>query len=112
MDGSSNTILLVETREEKVAAWIDGSFASLVARWLDVTQPDFGGNSVSINYMPYFPSVFGPVPNQTWGPSSMHDGGAHHALGDGSVRFLSENLDVNVYDALSTRNGDEIFGDF
>ena len=37
---------------------------------------------------------------------------AHHLLGDGSVRFLSENLDVKVYDALATRNSGEIIGEF
>jgi prepilin-type N-terminal cleavage/methylation domain-containing protein len=113
-DGSSNTILLVETREEKVAPWIEGSFAALTARWLNLMSPTLEGNSVSINYTPYFDySLVNPaVPVQTWGPSSMHEGGAHHLLGDGSVRFISENLDVKVYDALSTRNGGEVVGEF
>jgi hypothetical protein len=111
-DGTSNTIMLVETREEKVAAWIDGSFAALCARWLNLMSPTLEGNSNSINYTVYFQSVYPGVPTQTWGPSSMHEGGAHHLLGDGSVRFISENLSVNVYDALATRNGGEVVGEF
>ena len=112
IDGSSNTIMLVETREEKVAPWIDGSFSALVARWLNLMSPTLEGNSVSINYTVYFQSVYPGVPTQTWGPSSLHEGGAHHLLGDGSVRFLSENMSVNTYDALATRNGGEIVGEF
>jgi hypothetical protein len=111
-DGSSNTLLLVETREELVAPWIDGSFAALCARWFDPSSPTFEGATVSINHTPYFPAVFPPVPAQAWGPSSEHAGGAHHLVADGSVRFLSENIDVTVYDAISTRGGDEPIYDF
>jgi type II secretory pathway pseudopilin PulG len=38
---------------------------------------------------------------------SKHPGGAMHALGDGSVRFFSETVDLTVYQALGTRNGGE-----
>jgi hypothetical protein len=80
---------------------------------LPPTYPTFAGNSVSINYEPYF--MGGIFPNsigQNWGPSSAHPGGAHHLLCDGTVRFLNENLDVNVYDGLSTRDGSEIVTEF
>jgi hypothetical protein len=42
----------------------------------------------------------------------MHTGGAQHLLGDGSVRFISQNLNVLVYDALTTKAGNEVVGDF
>ena len=45
-------------------------------------------------------------------PRSHHTGGAHVAMGDGSVRFLGESLDVGVNHALHSRNGDELVGDF
>lgn len=44
--------------------------------------------------------------------SSLHEGGAHLLLCDGSVRFLSENLDVILYDSLTSRNGGEVVGEF
>ena len=38
---------------------------------------------------------------------SNHDGGCHFLLGDGSVRFLSENIDFPTYVVLSTRSSGE-----
>jgi prepilin-type N-terminal cleavage/methylation domain-containing protein len=39
---------------------------------------------------------------------SWHVGGAQFAMGDGSVQFLSENMDMATYQALSTRAGGEV----
>jgi prepilin-type N-terminal cleavage/methylation domain-containing protein len=44
--------------------------------------------------------------------SSRHAGGCHFALVDGSTCFISENQDVNVFRALTTRNGGEATGEF
>lgn len=112
-DGSSNTIMIAETKEEKAAVWIDGTSASVAARFMVPVPPTYSGNSSSINHKDYF--VGGIFPNsigQMWGPSSPHTGGAHHLLCDGSVRFLSENIDVLLYDGLASRNGSEIIGEF
>lgn len=38
---------------------------------------------------------------------SRHTGGANFILGDGSVRFIRETIDVNIYRAAGTRNGEE-----
>ena len=112
-DGTSNTVMIAETREENASVWIDGSTAAVAARWLDLTSPGFTGGSVSINHAPYFPGgVFPASIGQNWGPSSSHTGGAHHLLCDGSVRFLSENMDVLLYDGLVSRNGGEVLGEF
>ena len=108
-DGTTNTILLAETKEEIAAVWIDGTSAAVAARFLDTmaTNPPYGGRSSSINYQPYFPNYYGPTQAivQNWGPSSNHVGGANHLLADGSVQFISENVNVNMYDAMSTRAG-------
>lgn len=43
---------------------------------------------------------------------SQHAGGAQFTLADGSVRFITETLDIQVFHALGTRNGGEVVGDF
>jgi prepilin-type processing-associated H-X9-DG protein len=41
----------------------------------------------------------------TWG--SFHPGGANFARGDGSVLLVNEDIDVGIYVALGSRNGEE-----
>lgn len=43
---------------------------------------------------------------------SYHTGGVHATMADGAVRFISNNIDVNVFNNLGTRNGGEVVGDF
>jgi prepilin-type N-terminal cleavage/methylation domain-containing protein/prepilin-type processing-associated H-X9-DG protein len=40
--------------------------------------------------------------------ASRHAGGTHFVFGDGSVRFLKNSIALDVYRALSTRNGGEV----
>ncbi len=60
---------------------------------------------------------FAPNPSyetrQNWwqaarGFKSLHPGGAHFVMADGSVHFVTEGIDHNVYRGLSTRHGGEI----
>lgn len=57
-----------------------------------------------------------PYANGDWlgqnGFRSRHAGGAHFAMADGSVRFLSENMALGLYRALATLQGGEVAGDF
>jgi len=43
---------------------------------------------------------------------SDHPGGAHFCLVDGSVRFIGENVDAGLLDALATRAGGEVVSEF
>lgn len=43
---------------------------------------------------------------------SPHTGGAQFLLGDGAVRFISENIDEGTYQALATRSQGEVIGEF
>lgn len=43
---------------------------------------------------------------------SFHTGGCHMLISDGAVRFLSENLNMGIYQALSTRAGEELISDY
>lgn len=62
--------------------------------WTNNSIPHFHtSNSAGINR-----SVF----------ASRHPGGAQFAFGDGSVSFLNENMDRDIYAALGTRDGGEV----
>jgi prepilin-type N-terminal cleavage/methylation domain-containing protein len=108
-DGSSNTILVAETREEKASVWIDGSSAAGTARTF--TSSGTIGTTTAINVTPYYSNAFGGIA-QTWGPSSQHTGGTHVLLTDGAVRFISENISATTFDSLVTRAGGEVVGEF
>ncbi len=43
---------------------------------------------------------------------SLHVGGAHFLMTDGSVRFLSENISGVTYNGLASRAGGEVLGEF
>jgi prepilin-type processing-associated H-X9-DG protein len=44
--------------------------------------------------------------------SASHQGYANFLLGDGSARLISEQVDFGVYQALGTRAGGEVVGEF
>ena len=46
------------------------------------------------------------------GLSSAHVGGAQVLLGDGSVRFVSDSVDITTWRAVGTMNNGEILGEF
>ncbi len=46
------------------------------------------------------------------GPSSHHTGGWHNVMGDGSVRFISENIDPKMFRNLTHRADGEMLSDF
>lgn len=41
-----------------------------------------------------------------------HTGGAFFVLGDGSVRFVNESIDADLYRGLGTFHGGEVTGEF
>jgi prepilin-type N-terminal cleavage/methylation domain-containing protein/prepilin-type processing-associated H-X9-DG protein len=47
-----------------------------------------------------------------FGPRSWHSGGANVAMGDGSVRFLTDGVNSVIHHFLHSRNGGEAVGDF
>jgi hypothetical protein len=44
--------------------------------------------------------------------ASYPEGGVHVTLCDGSVRFVSENIDLGTWRAIGTRDGKEVIGEF
>jgi Tfp pilus assembly protein PilE len=104
-DGLSNTVLIVESREEKMRVWIDGRTAANTALRYDSADADSTlPHGISLNYTPYYND--GDIVS-AYGPSSMHPGGALHLYGDGSVHFLLDQMSAALYVALCTRAGGE-----
>ena len=105
IDGLSNTILIAETRETNMMVWIDGGTAAVVAlRYDDANSPTYAGPEIALNYTPYFDYS---DPFSEWGPSSQHGHGAFHLYADGSVHFIADSIDADVYVAAATRAGQE-----
>lgn len=106
-DGTSMTLFLAETRDQNAAVWIDGGTAAVTSRrYDDANPPSYAGKECALNFKPYYVSG-GQGIDSIWGPSSPHSAGAQHLFGDGSVRFLSQTISVDVYDALTTCAGSE-----
>jgi prepilin-type N-terminal cleavage/methylation domain-containing protein len=79
---------------------------------------DNAGSYVGANSGPSIyesPQIIHP-PNSPVGHTdqmhSQHVGGAHISLGDGSVRFISENVNLGLWQSLCSRSGGEVFGDY
>ena len=109
-DGTSHTLLIGEYVQRSA---LDVEYASNVRCWVlgaNISDNDQIGSyavkvaQVSIN-MPVL--NWGDVPFNHLPFGSDHAGGANFALADGSVRFIEEQVDFDVYTSLATCNGGE-----
>jgi prepilin-type N-terminal cleavage/methylation domain-containing protein len=100
-DGTTNTIMTGERRTEIKLDWYS-TWPGMIAEGEEAFQRVCG----SSDHVPNDPAAhFDDF-------SSKHTGGAQFCLGDGSVRFVSENIDRGVYQSLATIQGGEVIGDF
>jgi hypothetical protein len=94
-DGTSNTVAVSETTLD-IRDGITGTWG--YSKWVG-NGIDFGVNGINRWPCCAWALPLTSVPNRlgTWGAAgSTHTGGAHVLLGDGAVRFVSENLDINT----------------
>lgn len=106
IDGTSNTLMVGEiTGDHRTAT------GASTLNGTSYTVYDVYDTSAGING-PYTIPGGGPYAFRPQGFSSFHPGGCHFVLADGSVRFLSENMDQGILSAVSTRAGEEVVGEF
>jgi prepilin-type processing-associated H-X9-DG protein len=68
-------------------------------------------NWCSANPVPRAPCIWTGT-NMFVSPRSYHPGGVNLGLVDGSVRFVSDNIDPVTFRALGSRNGREVVGEY
>lgn len=124
IDGTSNTLMIGEcyTDPEYVK---DGQgmdfwqFGSPQTGGWDCRDGDLGGTEYSeglgstywhLNSRLRDPTLPGVIMELTFG--SYHTGGAHFALADGSSRFISENISLDILRALGSIKGREVIGEY
>jgi hypothetical protein len=92
-DGTSNTALVTEACGQQII-WTE-------RRDIEVTDESIGVNFPNVSKY-RSPAIL----------SSYHRGGAHLFLADGSVRFISDQVDPTVLRALTTASGNDPVGEY
>lgn len=109
IDGATNTFFVGEKHgHEPELGWMSGTRATL------------RNTGAGLNTSPVAQLRYGLAEEQTLfdattdvgGFGSWHTGGGHFVLGDGSVRFVSENIDLTLYQNLGNRRDMEPIGEF
>ena len=114
VDGTSNTIFIGETieghRGGQSNIWSNGNrfTSSLRSTSTPLNFPLEPDGESGIVFTTSVGGAGSGVSNG--GFASSHPGGANFAMGDGSVSFMSEDIDLDTYRALSTRDGGEVVG--
>jgi len=80
-------------------------------RPFNMTTVRYSPNAPAVNNDPNWPGV-GDNYGSNNPLSSAHTGGVQILLGDGSARFLSDNIDMLTLRRLCTRNDGQVLGDF
>jgi prepilin-type N-terminal cleavage/methylation domain-containing protein/prepilin-type processing-associated H-X9-DG protein len=113
-DGTSNTLMVAEM------SWVSPKYGTRFRTWVRggdeyagiiVGRPSFVVSCRNVTNP--INSIFNAnliVPYNDVPFGSMHPGGMNVCLGDGSVRFLSQNLSMSTYRALASRDQGESDG--
>ncbi|HET6426317.1 MAG TPA: DUF1559 domain-containing protein [Planctomycetaceae bacterium] len=105
-DGTSNTVMMIETPQQKTSASY-GPFWSQYAHTYFI-QMRWGINEPCLVPTCATPSIY----SYAWRAGSLHVGGCHALLGDGAVRFVGKNVDIAVLTGLGTVAGNETLNEF
>lgn len=113
-DGTSNTILMGEIRMSCNQFSPTWGWSWPESLWYATTAPinwNTCAGTAGYGANPCLSDV-GNNWNSVFGFKSLHVGGCHFLLTDGSVRFLSQNLDKLTYARLGDRHDGGVVGEF
>lgn len=118
-DGLSNTFLYGERRSPGTVS--NGQYTGGDAIWAGVNDEAsvqgiaihigdcWPGNNLN-SRSASAPTATSNVPYSQFG--SLHVGGGHFLMGDGAVRFISENINNTTYQYLSAVNDGQVLGEY
>ena len=110
-DGLSNTVLVAETRYHQMKherSHLSGIQLHNWLSWDSSLRPYWSGTHAIQFGLVALHEPINTHNKATWcaannGASSYHPGGCHFAFADGSLHFIAETMDLNVYHSLATR---------
>lgn len=119
-DGTSNTLMVGEISWNQWWAFGTNSNVRRGGTWAgirDHKRDDMVSRTVNANF-PINQSTGSGIGNTNDGFGSLHTGGVHFVLADGSVRFISENIQstntspIGTLQKLGVRNDGLVVGEF
>lgn len=118
VDGTSNTMIVAEQSGRVNNGDISNNYYGGWSGSGAVAPPGdthWGTGNTSIRY-PINQKTSAAGADQTWTGNtivnSFHTGGIHVLLTDGSVRFVSDNVDYNTFTRLACKDDGGVIGDF
>lgn len=123
-DGTTNTILIGESTTNKrdanhIPRWGQGRHVAVYGRAITELDPGHVNHSIyklNARMCDRSDGAWSALANcdlrYAWVFASDHVGGAQFVLGDGSVRFISENIDMNTWGLLHAINDAEVIGEY
>jgi len=109
LDGTSNTFIMGEISSKPNPGW--GNSYRAWIQGANTDQPGVANYACKNIRHPIGPSGYnGNNPGRLFSDvrfGSNHTGGAHFLFADGSVRFVSENIDFQTYQAAATKDEGE-----
>ena len=119
-DGSSNTLMVAETlqganNDLRGLTWWGYGSGFMTYLGPNSSSPDIMQDASYCKNQPPNAPCFAPYTTDqpiTLAARSRHTGGVNAALGDGSVRFFSNSVDLLTWRALGTAQGGEVIGNY
>ncbi len=107
-DGTSNTVMIGEMQRLTGDRNTPGSSAVCFPTSQDGWAVGGAATKFNTDYG-YDPANPGGMNNRFFeAPGSEHSGGAQFGMADGSVHFVSENIDSRIFNALGSCAGGEV----